>query len=343
MNGHDALVAMVLIMSLVIVVALVKSRQVRARIQSKGLGQFELQTDAGIRVPPKNNSGPSRKHVRVPRGTPSWGSRNWRGTLVLSFILILVGTPSGWWFSQPEFWRMLVCDQVSEALSLLPQGSHTPLEINTGKETLDQLARVMKVRIAKLEKNAHHYEEIWIVDHYWRYWLSDSFNDYLSLNNEFVLKGGRIHRMFVFNQEDLDDRELETMLRKQCSIARNSATDVVSSDFELWLAHPDIKSSESYKELAEQFAHLHGTAAELEKFDVLQFNDAVYFSNSFNGSQETLGRSTWIFDPAQIGQIHLDGLFRAKNPVARRFKCDRFQESFKAATGHDSASLSGNI
>ena len=72
-----------------------------------------------------------------------------------------------------------------------------------------------------------------------------------------------------------------------------------------------------------------GAAAEFDKFDALQFNFAFYFSSSFTKREEFLGRSTWIFDQAEIGKIHLDQLFKAKNAVAGKFNCDRFQESFK--------------
>jgi hypothetical protein len=53
MNTDEALVAVVSILGLVIVVALAKSRQLRARIQSKALGEFELQTERGIGLLPE--------------------------------------------------------------------------------------------------------------------------------------------------------------------------------------------------------------------------------------------------------------------------------------------------
>ena len=340
MNGHDALVAVVVTLGLVVVIALLKSREVRARIQPKS-GLFELQTKARTPVAPQTTPGSPKKRVQAPQDTRAWISRHWRAVAIASLILTMIVAPSYWWFSQREFWRMLVSDRLREAFNALLQGSDKPLEKNTGKETLDQLERVLRVRITRLERNGAHPDEIWIVDQHWHFWLSDLFLEYRLLNREFVLKGGRIHRLFVLEEKDFQDPELDKMLREQCDIAWNSAKRVTSDHFELWLARPGIKSSEPYKQVAGQVGRSYGQAAAFETFDALQFEDAFYFSNSFNTSKDTgkkkadpkefLGSSTWSFDPAQIGEIHLDVLFKAMSPVADEFKCDQFETSFKAA------------
>jgi len=320
MNGYNnMLVSIVSIFATIAVVALLASEQVHAIFSHKGI-KIELLAKARARV--------SRASA----------------VLIALFVLASIVGSSWWWLAQPKNWRMLVARQLGEVVGLIVQGSGRPLEINTGKETLDELVRTIGGFISELQENPHARHEIWIVDHYWRYWLSDNFDEYLARNAEFVRNGGSIHRMFVLNENDIEDSKsgLERMLRRQCSIATNQATDVTSNDFELWLVHPDIRSSEPYKHVAEKFKRLFGAAAEFEKFDIVQFDiDTLYFSDSFshspNGLKENLGRSIWIFRRAQISEVHLEDLFKAKNSAANPFKCARFQESFKELTGRNPA------
>lgn len=89
MNTNQALVAVVSILGLVIVVALAKSRQLRARIQSRALGEFELQTEGGIGLPPKNRPGSPKKLIRTLHDPRPWLFRRWRVVLIFPFVLII--------------------------------------------------------------------------------------------------------------------------------------------------------------------------------------------------------------------------------------------------------------
>jgi hypothetical protein len=58
-----------------------------------------------------------------------------------------------------------------------------------------------------------------------------------------------------------------------------------------------------------------------DDFDVMQFNDTLYYSSDFSTDYRLMGSSTWVFDPVQVSKIDLRPLF--KNSIAQRISCDR--------------------
>ncbi len=63
--------------------------------------------------------------------------------------------------------------------------------------TLQGLTRLLDDYADIHGRDPHRVIEVWVVDHYWQYWTTDTFNDYMRANRKFVDSGGKIHRMFI--------------------------------------------------------------------------------------------------------------------------------------------------
>jgi len=250
-----------------------------------------------------------------------WPFRHGRAVLITILTLVIVGLPAWWWFAQPAPWRMLLVYEWNEMFSLLRHGSKEPLNITRGQATLDRVTRMVEMRTDNLAHDRYKPEEIWILDHYWQYWNTTNLREYMGVNKTFVARGGKIHRMFLLSDQELRDPEVRTMLQAQCQIGRLSA-DQTGNGFELWRADPQmIKGREEYEAISQAFRQLSKTDKNFDDFDVMQFNDMLYYSSDFSTDYRVMGSSTWVFDPAQVGKIDLRPLF--KKSVAQKISCDR--------------------
>jgi hypothetical protein len=261
------------------------------------------------------------KSSRAHSKNRSWFFRHWRAVLIMTLMFILVGLPIGWWFAQPAPWRMLLRYEFSEMISLLRHGSKEPLNITRGQATLDRVTRMVEMRTDNLAHDRYKPEEIWIVDHYWQYWNTTNLREYLSVNQTFVARGGKIHRMFFLSDREMRNPEVQTMLQAQCQIGRLSAAQT-GNGFELWRADPKMmKDREEYEAVSQAFSQLPGTDKNFDNFDAMQFNDTLYYSSDFSTDYRVMGSSTWVFDPAQVSKIDLRPLF--KKSIAQRISCDQ--------------------
>jgi hypothetical protein len=125
------------------------------------------------------------------------------------------------------------------------------------------------------------------------------------------------------------DPEVQTLLQAQCQIGKLGA-DQTGNGFELWRADPEkIKDREEYEAVAQAFQQLPNTDKSFENFDVMQFNDTLYYSSDFSTDYRIMGSSTWVFDPAQVNRIDLRPLF--KKSIAQRISCDQPLPALSAA------------
>ena len=331
MNGYVAFVAALFILagSGLIFFALGTDKEVWTELRLKLLGLLKIHIKPRDGVAQKNHPAPPKKRTDKLQDHRPALPRHWRALLILSFVLTLMIASLGWWFERPAPLRMLISYEFNEMLNLLRHGPLKPLEINRGQGTLDRLTRLVKMHTDQL-KDRYHNEEIWIVDHYWRYWLTSGFHDYLRANQDFVAEGGKIHRMFVLAKRDINDPKLEIMLNAQCEIGKATA-DQTGNGFELWLADlGKMKGQKEYPIISDQFQHLLKTDKPFANFDVVQFSDALYSSDDFGDrdGEQFLGRSTWILDRGQFSQIDLRRLF-SESIAVDRFNCSNFQNSVR--------------
>src|SRR5437016_10172533 len=102
MNSNETVVVVVLILATVIVVALFKFTDLRARIGKL----FEI-IGRTKRRPARQPSSPEVR-IRKRQGAQPWLYRHWRGVLIGSSILLIIVVPVWWWAEQPAPWRMLL-------------------------------------------------------------------------------------------------------------------------------------------------------------------------------------------------------------------------------------------
>lgn len=287
--------------------------------------QFKSKLKIGDHHPPKDQLPTSTdeptKSAAESASSHSWFFRHWRAALIMSLVLIMVGLPLWWWYAQPAPWRMLLAYEFNEMFSLLKHGPTEPLNIMRSQATLDRVTRMVEMRMDNLAHDRYKPEEIWVVDHYWQYWNTTNLDGYLSVNKMFVARGGRIHRMFFLSDREMLSPEVQTMLQAQCQIGRLSA-DQTGNGFELWRADPKMmKDREEYEAISQSFRQLSNTDKNFDNFDVMQFNDTLYYSSDFSTDYRVMGSSTWVFDPAQVNRIDLRPLF--KKSIAQRISCDQ--------------------
>jgi hypothetical protein len=285
-------------------------------------GFVELWLKITGRTKEEEDKDKDRKHIREKRkNARSWFFRHWRAALITALVLVVVGLPVWWWYAQPAAWRMLLSYELNETFSLLRHSAHDPVNITRGHATLDRITRMLEIRTDNLAHDQYNPEEIWIVDHYWQYWNTTNLRDYLTANKIFVAHGGKIHRMFLLSDQEMRDPEVQTMLQAQCQIGKLGANQT-GNGFELWRADPErIKDREEYGAVARAFQQLPSTDKNFNNYDVVQFNDTLYYSSDFSTDYRVMGSSTWIFEPAQVSKIDLRPLF--KKSIAQRISCDQ--------------------
>lgn len=329
MDKNVAVFLSVLVMALVAIVALVILKERIKRIIIKLFGNIlDVQTNPPERKvsddpppkirPPKSLSGDANPILppAPPLKTsslPAWLS--WRRikisvSLVLTFVLIV--TPLWWWYRHTEAWKLVLSDHISEAWALWKQGPKEPVHVVQSGQTLQGLTRLLDGYAGVLGRDPHRVIEVWVVDHYWQYWTTDTFNDYVRANRRFIDSGGKIHRLFILTQDDLRNPQLTAVLRNQCE---KIGADVWRSDA------ATISKKAEYQITANTFQQLPYTETGFQSFDVLQLEDLTYYSSDFSPDYRAVGASTWFYGQS----IDLKPLFNKS--VAQRIDCSAWKTS----------------
>ena len=312
----------ILCLAYVIVVALQRpDGNILARITWKGFVDFALKI-VGAKQSKAKPARSLKAGIPASPTTPrSWFSFQRRTTLIAFLVVLIAAVPLFWWVEQPAPWRMLLTAEFNEMFSLLRHSPKEPLNITRGQASLDRVTRMIEMRTDNLTHDHYRNEEIWVVDHYWQYWNTSNLREYLGVNKMFVARGGKIHRMFFLSSEELQAPEVRTLLQAQCQIGRMDA-DQTGNGFELWRADPKtMQKQEEYEAIARSFRQLPNADRSFDNFDVVQFNDTLYYSSDFSTDYRVMGSSTWIFDPSQVSKIDVRPLF--KKSVAERISCDQ--------------------
>jgi len=318
MSTNETVVVIIIVMALVILAALYKFELVSAQIDWRGVLKFVLKALGRSSHPTRKVARKTRNPKRRMKALRPW--LHWRAVLSAVFMLVLWVVPACWWFQQPTPWRLLLSSQFNEMLNLLRHGPKGPLIVARGQATLDLLTQTVEMRSNRLGSDRYGEEEIWIIDHYWQYWNTTNFRDYLAANKMLVTRGGKIHRMFVLTDEELSNPRVQSVLKEQCEIGRIDG-DTTGNGFELWRADPKkMKNADEYQIISRAFQQLPGADKSFENFDVVKFKDTVYYSSDFSTDYSVLGSSTWLFDPTEVNKIDLSRLFRKS--IAERISCD---------------------
>jgi hypothetical protein len=137
MNINETIVVVVLVLAAVIVVALSRFKRVRARGQSKGIGEFEIHAEGKVIAPAQLTPQPGlpKKRTRKMQGVQPWFSSHWRALVIWSSIVLIIVAPVWWWVAQPAPWRMLLSYEFNEMFRLLRHSSKEPLHIARGQAT----------------------------------------------------------------------------------------------------------------------------------------------------------------------------------------------------------------
>jgi hypothetical protein len=250
-----------------------------------------------------------------------WHFRHWRAICAVSLMGFMIAAPVRWWMEKPAAWRMLVSDEWKALLSLAAHDPKEPVVVPLGGETRHKLKEVLDAYTDRMRADHYQSAEVWVLDHYWQYWNTQNLDEYMDANKMFVANGGRIRRMFLLTREELREPEVQAVLQRQCQIGRPGA-EQTGNGFELWRADPDtIKNQEEYEALARAFRQLPNTEKSFDNFDVVQFNDVLYYSADFSTNHRALGSSIWMFNPEHVNKIDLRPLF--KKSIAERISCDQ--------------------
>jgi hypothetical protein len=218
--------------------------------------------------------------------------------------------PLWWWNRHSEAWKVVVSDHIAEAWGLWKQDPKVPLhEVQSGR-TLQGLTRLLDDYADILGRDPHRVIEVWVVDHYWQYWTTDTFNDYVRANRKFVDSGGKIHRMFILTGGDLRNPQVTAVLRNQCE---KIGADVWRSDAAA------IMNKAEYQITANAFQQLPYTEIGFQSFDVLQLEDLTYYSSDFSPDYRVVGSSTWFYGQT----LDLKPLFNKS--IAQRIDCSGWQ------------------
>lgn len=253
-----------------------------------------------------------------PPRLPAWFS--WRLLKVsasLALMLLLVVMPLWWWNRHSEAWKVVVSDHIAEAWGLWKQDPKVPVhEVQSGR-TLQGLTRLLDDYADILGRDPHRVFEVWVVDHYWQYWNTDTFNDYMRANRRFVDSGGKIHRMFILSADDAKNPQLTAVLRNQCE---RIGADVWRGDAAL------IANKAEYQVTAHAFQQMPYTETGFQTFDVLQLEDLTYYSSDFSPDYRAVGASTWFYGQT----LDLKPLFN--KTIAQRIDCSAWKTSLVAET-----------
>jgi hypothetical protein len=244
---------------------------------------------------------------------PAWVSQHW---LKISISLVLISTlivmPLWWWNRHSEAWKVVLSDHIAESWALWKQDPHTPVHEAQSGATLHGLTRLLDDYANIQSHDPHRAIEVWVVDHYWQYWSTDTFNDYMRANRKLIDSGGKIHRLFILTQADLQNPLLTAVLRNQCE---NIGADIWRSDV------ATITNKPEYRITARTFQQLPYTESGFQSFDVLQLEDLTYYSSDFSPDYRAVGASTWFYGQT----LDLKPLFNKS--VAQKIDCSLWRNS----------------
>ena len=237
---------------------------------------------------------------------PAWFSRHWLRLAVALALVLALMVPTWWWHSHSEAWKLELSDHIAESWALLKQGRKEPVHVVKSGHTLHGLTQLLDGYADILARDPHRVIELWVVDHYWQYWGTDTFNDYMRANRSFVDSGGKIHRMFILTEDDLRNPQLTAVLRNQCE---KIGADVWRGDAVV------IGSKAEYQITAKAFEQMPYTETGFRTFDVLQLEDLTYYSSDFSPDYRVVGASTWFYGQT----LDLKPLFNKS--IAQRIDC----------------------
>ena len=283
-------------------------------VHNKGKASTRLgesaSADSAVISPPAPSPQPSR--------LPAWLSRHWlKISIPLALILLSMAVSFWWWNRHSEAWRVVLSNRIAGVWALAKLGPKEPIhEVQSGA-TLQGLTQLLDGYADVLALDPHRVIELWVVDHYWQYWGTDTFNDYMRANRRFVDSGGKIHRMFILTGDDLKNPQLTAVLRNQCE---KIGADVWRGDAAL------IANKAEYQVTAHAFQQMPYTEAGFQTFDVLQLEDLTYYSSDFSPDYRVVGASNWFY-----GQmLDLKPLFNKS--IAQRIDCSSWKPSLVAET-----------
>ena len=232
-------------------------------------------------------------------------------------MLVLITTPLWWWHRHSEAWKLELSHHISEAWVLVKQGPKEPVHVVQSGRTLQELTRLLDSYADILGRDPHRVIEVWVVDHYWQYWTTDTFSDYTRANRRFVDSGGKIHRLFILAEDDLKNPQLTPVLRNQCE---KIGADVWRSEAAA------IRNKAEYQITANAFQQMPYTETGFQSFDVLQLEDLTYYSSDFSPDYRVVGASTWFYGQT----LDLKPLFNRS--IAQRVDCSAWKTSVAAET-----------
>ena len=253
-----------------------------------------------------------------PPHLPVWLFPRWfKISIPLILIFALIFMPLWWWNRHSEAWKLELSHHISEAWVLVKQGPKEPVHVVQSGRTLQELTRLLDGYADILGRNPHRVIEVWVVDHYWQYWTTDTFNDYTRANRRFVDSGGKIHRLFILAEDDLKNPQLMSVLRNQC--------EKIGAD--VWRSNAAaIRNKAEYQITANAFQQMPYTETGFQAFDVLQLEDLTYYSSDFSPDYRVVGASTWFYGQT----LDLKPLFNRS--IAQRFDCSSWKTSLAAET-----------
>ncbi|MBZ5505510.1 MAG: hypothetical protein LAO78_08490 [Acidobacteriia bacterium] len=298
MSTNEAALLGLVVVAVVAVFAIFRFSK-NLRITIKALGSF-LTLNGSNDSPSSARTAKAGKSASAARGASAalsvvqpaqpqgiWISRRARNMLVpVLLVAIFIITPLWWWRQHSEAWKLVLADHISEAWVLWKQGPKEPVYYARSGETLHTLTRMLDRYADELGRDVHRTSEIWIVDHYWQYWTTDTFSDYIRANRRFIDSGGKIHRIFILSDQELQNPRVRAVLHNQCE---KIGADVWRGDA------ATIRSTAEYQIVAKAFKELPHTEPGFQTFDVLQLDDVLYYSSDFSNDYRVLGGSTWFY------------------------------------------------
>jgi len=315
-----------LIIAVIVIVALVLYEKIVVTIKALGNIYFKL---AGTRKKPTGRQqrvssarlgkrasadgaaiAPSVTPVEPFHFLASFSRYRLRILVPLALMLALIVVSMWWWNRHSEAWKLVLSDHISESWALVKQGRKEPVHVVKSGHTLHGLTQLLDGYADILARDPHRVIELWVVDHYWQYWGTDTFNDYMRANRRFVDSGGKIHRMFILTGDDLKNPQLTAVLRNQCE---KIGADVWRGDAAA------IGNKAEYQITAKAFEQMPYTETGFRSFDVLQLEDLTYYSSDFSPDYRVVGASTWFYGQT----LDLKPLFNKS--IAQRIDCSSWR------------------
>ena len=323
MNTNETAFLSLLVMAVVVIFALFILKERIKRIIIKPFGGSIVDVQAS---PPEskgpNDPPPKIRYKKVLAGDPKPVSlstsaesthlpvrlfRRWlKLAVALTLMLALIVMPMWWWHRHSEAWKLVLSDHIAESWALVKQGRKEPVHVVKSGHTLQGLTQLLDGYADILARDPHRVIELWVVDHYWQYWTTDTFNDYMRANRRFVDSGGKIHRMFILTEDDMQNPQLTAVLRNQCE---KIGADVWRGDAAA------IGNKAEYQITAKAFEQMPYTETGFRTFDVLQLEDLTYYSSDFSPDYRVVGASTWFYGQT----LDLKPLFNKS--IAQRIDC----------------------